>query len=106
QPGSYRLSVYASSSPSRSYLDASYVFRVRALLPAQLSFGPELNSGGVTNIVSGTLADNEHAYYQVTVPTSVAGAPVLGWKLDLAAVAGSPSVPGRPHPLPDNTDDR
>jgi hypothetical protein len=50
----------------------------------------------------GVLADNQRAVYQVTVPASVAGAPVLGWKLDLTALNGTPSVRVRQNYLPDD----
>ena len=67
-----------------------------------LSFSPEFDSVSLTNIASGLLADNQRIFYQVTVPVSVAGAPVLGWKLDLTALNGTPSVRVRQNLLPDD----
>jgi len=104
QPGAYSLSVYGAPDESGAYPypypDASYVLRVRAPVVAPLSFSPELNVSGLTNVVSGTLADKENDYYQVTVPASVNGAPVLGWELELTALSGSPSVAVRQNLLP------
>ena len=44
-------------------------------------------------------------YYEVTIPALVNGAPVLGWKLDLTAINGSPTLRVRENLLPDNTCD-
>jgi hypothetical protein len=103
--GPFSLSVYGADDGSGTYPDASYLLRVRAPVVPQLSFSPELDTVSLTNIVSGTLADTEHAFYQVIVPASVAGAPVLGWQLELTALTGSPSVRVRQNLLPDNTCD-
>ncbi|SPE53115.1 hypothetical protein SBV1_1640001 [Verrucomicrobia bacterium] len=64
-----------------------------------------MDSGIVTNVASGGLADTEHAFYQVTVPGFIDGAPVLGWKLDLTALNGSASLRVRQNLVPDNTCD-
>jgi hypothetical protein len=103
--GVFSLSVYGADDGSGTYPDASYVLRVRAPVVPQLSFSPQLNTGSLSNIASATLADTEHAYYQVIVPSAVNGAPVLGWQLELTALAGSPSVRVRQNLLPDNTCD-
>ena len=111
QAGVYSLSVYGAivnSGPpyyTNSYADASYVLEVNAPVVPQLSISPDFDSGNLTNLVSGVLADTEHSYYQVIVPASVVGAPVLGWELQLATLTGSPSVRVRQNLLPDNTCD-
>ncbi len=91
QPGVYNLSIYASTAAG-DYPEAAYALVVRGLPTPQLSFTPELNGGGLTNVASGQLADNERAFYQVTVPSTVNGSPILGWQLDLASSNGTPSV--------------
>jgi hypothetical protein len=103
--GAYSLLVYGSVDGSGNYPDASYTLRVRAPALPQLSFSPEFDTVILTNVASGLLADQQHAFYQVIVPPSVAGAPVLGWKLDLTALNGSPSLRVRQNHLPDNTCD-
>jgi hypothetical protein len=100
QSSMYSLSVVASKI-SEDYPDAAYVLRVRAPAIPILNFSSELNTNGQTNAASGVLADNQRAFYQVQVPASVDGAPVLGWKLDLSALDGTPSVRVRKDLLPD-----
>ncbi|HWW00330.1 MAG TPA: hypothetical protein VNZ64_11585 [Candidatus Acidoferrum sp.] len=100
--GLYSLSVYGGSDGSGNFPDASYTLRVHAPVLPDLSFGPELSSGGVTNVASGVLADNQRSFYRVTVPATVAGAQVLGWQLDLTTLNGTPSVRVRKNLLPDD----
>ena len=104
QPGTYSLSIYGDDG-SATYLDASYLIDVSAPTIPKLSFSQQLNTGNLTNVVSGTLPDTGSAYYQVTVPAAVNGAPVLGWNLGLAESSGSPTVRVRQNLLPDNTSD-
>jgi hypothetical protein len=101
QPGTYSLSVYGSSV-SGNYPDASYVLKVSAPVVPQLSFSHDFDSGTLTNVASGVLADTASDFYQVIVPAFVAGAPILGWKLDLTALNGTPSVRVRQNLLPDD----
>ena len=101
-PGTYSLAVYGADNGTGTYPDASYVLQVNAPLVTPLSFSPEFDSPTLTNVASGVLADTESAFYQVTVPASVGGAPVLGWKLDLTAFNGTPSLRVRQNLLPDN----
>jgi hypothetical protein len=100
--GAYSLSVFGADDGSGTYPDASYVLRVRTPVVPQLSFSPDFDSVSLTNVASGVLADSESDFYQVIVPASVAGAPILGWKLDLTALNGTPSVRVRQNLLPDN----
>jgi hypothetical protein len=103
-PGSYSLTVFASGA-GNDFPDANFVLRVRAPAIPELSFSSELNTNEVTNVVTGLLADNQRAFYRVTVPDEVAGAPVLGWNLNLADLNGSPSVRVRKDYLPDTACD-
>jgi hypothetical protein len=104
-PGIYSLSVYAADNGSGTYPDASYKVDVSIPTLPQLSFSPELNSGSLSNVVSGTLADTASTFFRVNVPANVNGAPVLGWNLQLSQSSGSPSVRVRQNLLPDNTGD-
>jgi hypothetical protein len=101
-PGTYSLSVYGSTDNSGNYPNAGYVLQVSAPFVPQLSFSSDFDSGSLTNVISGVLADTESAFYQVNVPSVVNGAPVLGWKLDLTALNGTPSMRVRQNLLPDN----
>jgi hypothetical protein len=97
-PGVYNLSVYAGSLAG-IYDNTRYSLHIQApLIPA-------INLSGPSNSVSGSLTDNERAFYQVTVSDFVNGAPVLGWRLDLSASNGAPSLRVRKNLLPvDGTD--
>ena len=100
---SYSLAVKAVALSG--YVDAAYDLRVREIVPAPFNPDSQLNTNGYTNIVSGTLADTESAFFQVIVPTNLNGAPILGWQLNLSQTNGSPSVRVRQNLLPDNTCD-
>jgi large repetitive protein len=102
QPGAYSVSVYGADDGSGTYPNGSYQLEVRARPAPQLSVSPDFDSGSLTNVASGLLADSESDFYEVIVPASAAGAPVLGWKLDLTVSNGTPSLRVRQNLLPDD----
>ena len=81
------MGIYSAVVKARAnagvFSDASYHLRVREILAPELNFGAYLNTNGLNNVVSGTLEDNQRAFFVVHVPATYNGAPVLGWKLDL-----------------------
>jgi hypothetical protein len=99
--GTYSLTVQATHN-NGTFANASYTLRVRKPVIPLLNICSQLNTNGQTNIVSGVLADNQRAFYQVAVPAAVAGAPLLGWKLDLTSLNGTPSVRVRKNLLPED----
>jgi large repetitive protein len=94
--GFYSLTVQADPAT-----DASFAVRVRQLLPADLAFDRTLSTPGVTNVATGTLADQQHTYFKVTVPPSFNGQPVVGWKLTLDHTQGNPRLRVRKDTFPD-----
>jgi hypothetical protein len=102
--GTYNVAVKATLSGG-AYVDAGYDLRVREIIPSLLNISSQFNTNGGTNAISGTLADNGRAFYQVTVPATLGGAPVLGWQLNLSETNGTPTVRVRQNLLPDNTCD-
>ena len=96
-PGNYSLSVQADTIN-----DASYVVRARLLVATNLAFDRTLSSPVLTNVATGTLADLQRTYFQVTVPTNFNGQPVVGWKLTLDHTQGNPRVRVRKDLLPDD----
>ena len=86
------------------FSDASYHLRIREILAPEINFGAILNTNGLNNTVSGTLEDNQRAFFVVHVPATYNGAPVLGWKLDLHQTSGSASVCVRKDLLPSDSD--
>ncbi|PWU17107.1 MAG: hypothetical protein C5B50_12020 [Verrucomicrobia bacterium] len=88
---------------SFTFPNAAYKLRVHPPTIALLNFSSNLNTNGSTNAASAQLADNQRAFFQVVVPETIAGAPVLGWKLDLFQNSGSPSFRVRKDLLPTDT---
>jgi hypothetical protein len=100
-PTNYSLTVQAS------YLaglvpDAIYTAHIREMPTPTLVFDPSLNSGGFSNVATGTLLNGQSAYYQVTVPATLNGQPVIGWKLSVAQTSGTASIRIRQGVLPDS----
>ncbi|MEI7902758.1 MAG: CARDB domain-containing protein, partial [bacterium] len=105
--GLYSLIVNASDtdendgySDSGVYMDASYTLRVRYPIPTSLNFSANLNTNGQTNVVSGTLADNQREFFKVIIPATNNGQVVVGWRLDLAQSQGAATVRVRKELLP------
>jgi subtilase family serine protease len=100
--GVYSLIVNASETTynSADFTDASYTLRVRYPIPVSLNFSSNLNTNGQTNVVSGTLADNQREFFKVIVPATNNGQAVLGWRLELAQSQGAATVRVRKDLLP------
>jgi hypothetical protein len=101
--GTYTLTI-AAAAASGVYPDAAYTLRIHQVVPPPINLAPSQNANGGTNAVSGSLADGESAYYQVSI-TNLDGAPLLGWNLDLIVTNGAPEMRVRPGLLPDDTCD-
>ncbi len=90
-PGMYRLAIKARSLGTSSQ-NAAFNLRIREILVPQLNFAAELNTNGLSNEATNLLQNHERAFYKFIIPADVNGAPILGWKLDLLASSGSPSM--------------
>src|SRR5262249_46147253 len=86
-----------------AYPDANYTLRLRQVPVLDLNFSSDQNTNGLSNVASGLLADNQRAYYRVTVPATNRGVAVLGWRLDLSQSAGQAWVRARQNLLPDDS---
>ncbi|MFZ0826140.1 MAG: CARDB domain-containing protein, partial [Verrucomicrobiia bacterium] len=104
-PGTYSLLVNASATGNGLVPDDTYGVRISQLTTPNLNISSLLNTNGGTNVAAGTLAATESAFFEVNVPSSINGAPVLGWNLALSESSGSPSVRVRQNLLPANTCD-
>jgi len=82
--------------------DAIYTAHIREMPTPTLVFDPSLNSGGFSNVATGTLLSGQSAYYKVTVPATLNGQSVVGWKLSVAQTSGIASIRVRQGTLPDN----
>ena len=98
-PGVYSLIVQGGQASG--YPDASYVLRVRQPVPPELNFTASLNTNGMTNVMSGVLADRQRSFFKVVVPsTNGNDSAVLAWRLNLAVSQGSAQVRVRKDLLP------
>ena len=95
----YSLSVQAGGV---GFPDASYTLRLRQIPILGLNFDPAFNTNGLNNVVSNSLTDGQSIFYQVIVPSSFNGQPVLGWRLNLAQTAGLARVRVRKDLLPED----
>ena len=81
-----------AQSSGAEYPDADFTIRLHQPNIPELNFSSEQNGNGKSNVGSGSVADGEKVYYKIVVPATYNGGPVLGWRLDLAAVQGSPAM--------------
>jgi hypothetical protein len=100
-PTNYSLTVQASYL-SGQIPDAVYTAHIRQMPTPALVFDPTLNSGGSSNVATGTLLDGQSAFYEVTVPATLNGQPIIGWTLSIAETTGTPSIRVRQGALPDS----
>jgi uncharacterized repeat protein (TIGR02543 family) len=99
----YSLNVFAGyNSGPNTYSDASYTLVVHPLPVPDLNFDAQFNTNDFNNVASNSLTAGASFFYRVVVPTNFNGAPVIGWRLDLSATLGSPSVRVRKDSLPEN----
>ena len=93
--GSFTITVRArtdDTQPGWSYPDATATLVVEAIQTAALNFGSYANAYGGSNQDSRELPDGARFLYQVEVPASVDGLPVLGWKVTTAVTQGAVSL--------------
>ena len=100
-PTNYTLTVQASYL-NGGYPDAADTVHIRQMPTPLLTFDASLNGGGISNAASGLLLNGQSAFYQVVVPASLSGQPVIGWKLDATQTAGTARIRVRPGFLPDD----
>lgn len=100
EPGIYSLLVKAAQTSLNEYPDATYTLRLRRSEVPRLNFAASQNTNGLSNFTAGQLADGQSTFYQVMVPATLQGQPVIGWRLDLAQTLGQPMVRVRKDLLP------
>jgi len=94
--GKYRLVI---SDPEKySPASGSYTLVVSSIIPQILQFSDSdgQNGGGGANQASGSLSDDERAFYQVDIPSICSTNPtegaVLGWRLEITSTSGNPEI--------------
>ena len=101
-PGLFQFMVKARLE-GLQYPVSSYTVRVQELELEELNFDALLNTNGLNHVATGALEDNERAYYRVVVPATLAGEPVIGWKLHLAQSSGTAYLRVRKDSMPSDT---
>ena len=101
-PNTYSITVQAAGS-GINYPDSDLKFTVRNLPIPEMSFDAALNTNGLSNVVEALLQDGFKAYWRVQVPYTLNGQPVMGWKLGLSSLYGTPKMRVRRGTLPDDT---
>ena len=89
-PGDYSVTVsatYDSGSASWPPASATLLVRQKPLLP--LNFAASLNGNGNSNVDFKQIINGERIVYAVAVPATLAGQPVLGWKLNMSTTQGA-----------------
>jgi hypothetical protein len=89
-PGEYTVTLsaaYDGTTQSWPPATADLLIRRRPLLP--LNFAASLNGNGQSNTDTRQVISGERTAYAVDVPVTLAGQPVLGWKLDLTTAQGT-----------------
>ena len=87
----YTLTIDADYSGG-AWPDAEYTVVVHPLPTPELNFDASLNTNGLSNATSDSLADGQRVFYKVVVPAMLNGTPVLGWKLNLMPSLGTPEM--------------
>ena len=85
------------------YSNADFNLRIRSLPILDLNFDSQLNTNGLSDFDVAVLPDGHKAFYRVQVPQTLAGQPVIGWKLSLSTLYGSAQMRVRKDALPDDT---
>lgn len=98
----FSLTVQASGS-GFIYQDADFKVRVRPLPITMLNFSATLNTNGYSNIKTATILDGEKTYFLVQIPEMLGQIRVIGWKLSLGAIYGSPVMRVRRDSAPDDS---
>ncbi len=102
-PGMFSL-VVKGRVQGGSYQNAAFTLRVKEVLVPELNFAGDQNTNGLSNEVTGLLQNNERAFFKFIVPATNNGQPVIGWKLDLIASSGNPSMRVCRNVLPSDKD--
>jgi large repetitive protein len=89
--GNYSITVRADTGPG-GYPDASATLVIRQKSRLPLNFDIAQNGNGASHTDTRTLLDTGKNFYQLTVPATLGGQPVLGWKLNVAESQGSAAL--------------
>jgi hypothetical protein len=89
-PGDYTVTMSAAyDGATQSWAPAAATLLVRQKAPLPLNFAASQNGNGLSNTDTRQVISGERTVYAVDIPTTLAGQPVLGWKLDIGTTQGT-----------------
>ena len=89
--GTYSLTVRAEAVSS-DYPDASADLVIRQLARIPLNYAASLNGNGLSNTASRQLLDTQKDFFEVAVPATLQGQPVIGWLIKVANLQGDTTL--------------
>ncbi len=89
--GTYSLSIRADDLSS-VYPDATADLVIVARPRTALNFASSQNGNGLSNSDTKQLADGQKQFYEIAVPATLSGQPVLGWMLKLNHAQGDTTL--------------
>lgn len=94
--------VVSDPSTAANLQNGSCTLTIKAHELCPMNGDAGFNTNGMVNTASGTLVDQQRAYYAVTVPETMNGEPVLGWNLTSSMTQGSLDIRVRNGALPED----
>ncbi|MCX6873863.1 MAG: PA14 domain-containing protein [Verrucomicrobia bacterium] len=89
--GTYSLTVRAEVVSS-DYPDATANLVVRQLARLPLNYAASLNGNGLSHTATRQLLDTQKDFFEVAVPTTLAGQPVIGWLIKMNNLQGDTTL--------------
>jgi hypothetical protein len=89
--GTYNLTVRADTV-SGLYPDASADLVVRQLPRLPLNYAASLNGNGLSDTATRQLLDSQKDFFEVAVPTTLGGQPVIGWLIKVNHLQGDTTL--------------
>ena len=89
--GTYSLSVRAEAVSS-DYPDATATLVVRQVARLPLNYAASLNGNGLSHTATRQLLDTQKDFFEVAVPTTLQGQPVIGWLIKMNNLQGDTTL--------------
>ncbi|MCW1884761.1 hypothetical protein OKA04_08475 [Luteolibacter flavescens] len=90
--GTYSLTVRADDSPTGVFPDATADLVIVARPRTAMNFAASQNGNGLSHSDTKQLANGQKQFYEVSVPATLSGQPVLGWILKVNHAQGDTTL--------------